>query len=113
MAENTKSVIRRLVRGPDGQMRLIFVDPKTGIPVQNPQAQGYNIIEPGNTADLADLGIDPGFNPFKPRDPRNHRLRKLSLRLSRTTYLIPVMVLKEMKQVEPVSLETLVITSVM
>lgn len=59
-----KNLVRRLVRGPDGQMRLIFVDPVTGTPVANPQ--GYNIVNPGNTQDLSELGL----NPFKTDPPK-------------------------------------------
>lgn len=42
--------VRRLVKGPDGVTRVMFVDPKTGAQIKNPA--GYQIVDARNQSDF-------------------------------------------------------------
>lgn len=58
-----KFAIRKLQRTPEGNMKVIFIDPSTGEIVSN--LNGYQIIDGENQTSLEDLGLDPN----KTKDP--------------------------------------------
>lgn len=56
----SQTAVRRVVRGPNGQPKVIFADPSTNEQISN--AYGYNVLD-SQTMSLKDLGLDPIAKP--------------------------------------------------
>jgi hypothetical protein len=55
---------RKVVRGPDGAPRVIYVDGTTGAEVTN--LSGYQVVEQSNISDLTSLGLSPTEDKKEP-----------------------------------------------
>jgi len=49
--------VRKLVRMNNGTNKIVFVDPRTGAPIQDPSE--YNIVSSGEVISLEDLNLEP------------------------------------------------------